>query len=415
MSRLKLVSDAVRPKMHGRVMISGPSGGGKTWTALRMALKLADGDPTKILGIDTERGSMLTYADVFGRFKHLPWEPPYDASELASVLDEIDGDQYPVTLIDTFSKFWQGQGGVLDVADGKFGGWKTARPIQERLVEQILATPSHMILCVRSKMSYSAETGTNGKQTVTRLGLSPIQDDNLLYEMNIAADIDMEHRVTITKSRTNAVPVGRMYPAGLEQKLAADYREWLDGGVPPASKEDVDRIVGRFAEVIDADERTRLKSEFKAEFGMPHSITALQVADAEAWLTAHLSPEVLAGSIPDNPEFDVDGDDQGASEPLEPVPATSTPPDGSGASSEPETVTMGSLAPDVDVSVARSARVTAYCMGQDLSLVEVAGEPVKVVRKVDEDEAKFRVRVATKLIAAKWDPDVADPNWNEPV
>lgn len=290
MSRLSGIRQAERPKMHGRALLSGPSGAGKTWTAHSMAthLALAEERPGSILTIDTERESALTYADVFG-FEHLPWRPPYDPGELADVLGEL-GDRYAVVIVDSLSKFWRGKGGTLDIADGKFGGWKAARPVQDTLVEALLAVPAHLLLCVRSKMDYLAEGGFNGqKQTITKVGLAPIQDDELVYEVNIALDIDLEHRITVTKSRTVAVPVGRMYPAGMEKKAAEDYAEWLAGGVPPAARADVEEITDAFSQIVDAEVRKLVKHEYVERFGMPHSLTAAQVGDAKAWLTERLT------------------------------------------------------------------------------------------------------------------------------
>jgi hypothetical protein len=306
-TRLNAIRSAERPKMHGRALLSGPSGAGKTWTGLSMAthLAIAEEQPDSILVIDTERESALTYADVF-RFEHLPWRPPYDPGELASALDEL-GDRYAVVIIDSLSKFWRGKGGTLDIADGKFGGWKSARPVQDTLVESILAVPAHVLLCVRSKMEYLAEGGHGGsKQTVTKVGLAPIQDDELVYEVNIALDIDLEHRITVTKSRTPAVPVGRMYPAGMEIKAAEDYASWLAGGVPPASRAEVEEITDMFGQVGDAEVRKAAKAEFVQRFGMPHSLTAAQVADARAWLTERMTSGEGADDreAPDVPEAD---------------------------------------------------------------------------------------------------------------
>jgi hypothetical protein len=276
-SRLGAIKAATRPKMHGRAMLSGPSGSGKTWTALSFARTLV-GDGS-VLVVDTEKESALTYADVFG-FDHLPWQSPFDPKELAGNLAEL-GDGYDCVVIDSLSHFWRSVGGVLDIADGKIGGWKTARPVQEQMVQQLLSMPCHLIVTVRSKMEYLVE---QGGRSVTRVGMAPIQDDGLVYEMNVAMDLDMDHRLTVTKSRTPAVPVGRMYPPGHEGKAASEYAEWLAGGVPPANREDVERVVDLMASVADAEVRKRVKAEFVERFGMPQSLTAEQAPDALAFV-----------------------------------------------------------------------------------------------------------------------------------
>lgn len=313
MGRLDAIQVATRPKMNGRVMISGPSGAGKTWTGLAMATRLAidAGRPGEILWIDTEKESALTYADSFV-FHHLPWRPPFDPDEFATTIASL-GERFAVIGCDSFTHFWRGPGGTLSIADGKFGGWKAARPVQERVVESILSMPCHMILCVRSKTEYLV-TMSGGKQEVSKVGLAPVQDDDLVYEMNVALDIDLEHRITVTKSRTAAVPVGRMYPAGMEGKAADDYAEWLAGGTPPAAKEVVDEIVAAFASVIDKDLRKEIKDEYVQTWGMPATLTADKAADAKAWVQARVDGNddpAQAGDVdPTQTPFGEEGQDQ---------------------------------------------------------------------------------------------------------
>lgn len=227
-SRLALASEAVRPHLKARLMLSGPSGAGKTWSLLEIARYIV-GPKGTILLIDTERDSALTYADSFA-FTHLPWDAPFDPRDLATTLLEAGGS-YDATIIDSLSHFWTGSGGTLDIADGKFGGWKVARPAQTDLVDAILATTNHVLVGVRSKMDYAQEVGDNGRQKVVRLGLDPVQDGTLVYEMNVAAEMDMEHRLSVSKSRAEAVAVGRTYAPGHAMDFASDYGDWLKGGV----------------------------------------------------------------------------------------------------------------------------------------------------------------------------------------
>lgn len=69
MARIDLIRDAERPKMNARALFQGPQGSGKTWTMLSVARHLTKGTEGRILVMDTERESALTYADVFS-FKH---------------------------------------------------------------------------------------------------------------------------------------------------------------------------------------------------------------------------------------------------------------------------------------------------------------------------------------------------------
>lgn len=235
-SRLGTAITAVRPKLKARIMLSAPSGGGKTWTALTIARELCKGDMTKVLVIDTEKDSALTYVDEFrmesgGSFMHLPWDAPYSPSDLAATMHDAGRSGYEVIIADSLTHFWTKAGGTLDLADARFGGWKTARPAQEEMVDAILGTTAHVIVCVRSKVEYTqVYNEKTRKQEVKKLGMAPQQDATLDYEMNIAVELDLDHNMFIGKSRTNDIPVGRVYNPGTAAMFAEHYATWLAGG-----------------------------------------------------------------------------------------------------------------------------------------------------------------------------------------
>lgn len=279
---LEHVKRAERPAMKARLLLSGPAGAGKTWTALTLASFLADGDMSSVLVIDTEAESALTYADHYPGFGHLAWLPPYDPARLAAVLAEVD-DPWRVVIVDSISHFWRGPGGTLDLSGGKFGGWAHARPVQERMLAAMLHVRAHLICCARSKMAYAVdESGRN----VTKLGMEPIQDDGLPYEVNVAAEMDLDHVVWVTKSRCPAVPVGARFGPDEIERLAVAYGEWLAGGVPPADREVVAEIVKALNGIADESRRRQVKQDFVARFGHPNTLTANRQQEALEWALA---------------------------------------------------------------------------------------------------------------------------------
>lgn len=274
-TRLGQARPAVRPSLKARLMLSGPAGAGKTYSGLEIASELG----TRILVIDTEKESALTYADDFS-FTHLPWHEPYDPRELGTELVAAAAD-FDVIMVDSFTHFWGGAGGTLDIADGKFGGWKTARPAQADAVTGILSAAAHVIICVRSKIEYTQEAvEQNGrlKQTVKKLGLAPQQDATLEYELNLAVEIDIDHRINVSKSRTTAVPVGRTYPSGHARDLAKQYAAWLDSGEPYADLE-VRSTIDTEMRALPQDAKRELWAEWRAA-GLPTSAELLTVSQA---------------------------------------------------------------------------------------------------------------------------------------
>lgn len=278
-SRLDAVRPAVRPALKARALLSGAPGSGKTRSGLIIAETLvADQDDKRILVIDTEKESALTYADDF-TFEHLRWSAPFDPRELGRTLIEA-GRSYDVVMVDSLTHFWRAEGGVLEIADGKFTGWKDARPAHADMVEGVLACEAHVILCVRSKVHHE-QVHQNGRWEVQKLGMKPIQDDELEYEINVALAIDMDHSMTVAKSRCTEVQVGRKFTSGHAEDFATLYRDWLAGGEPPADAETMRDLVARL-DALPEEQRRAAKQEFVAQLGRPQQLTESKVPAADA-------------------------------------------------------------------------------------------------------------------------------------
>lgn len=276
MSRLAQAKPAIRPSLKARLMLSGPAGSGKTYSSLEIADELGE----RILVIDTEKESALTYADDFA-FTHLPWRAPFDPRELGGTLVDAGAD-FDVIVVDSFAHFWTGSGGTLDIADGRFGGWKTARPAQSDAVDGILSSAAHVIIAVRAKIEYVQEEVIDGgrrKQTVKKLGMAPQQDATLEYELNLAAELDIEHRLSISKSRSTAVPVGRTFAPGHARDLGKLYAEWLASGEAFADLEI--RAAIDTARRALSDEQKRELWQAWQERGLPSNVQLLTASQAE--------------------------------------------------------------------------------------------------------------------------------------
>jgi DNA polymerase III delta prime subunit len=318
-SRLQQAQVAVRPALKARMLLAGPPGAGKSRTGLIIATELAEGKP--ILAIDSENGSLLTYADDFA-FTHLPWKPPFDPRDLAATIDEA-GAQFAVVLVDSLSHWWRGEGGTLDIAGGRFGGWKEARPAQDELVQSILGCGAHIILTVRSKVEYAQET-EGGKQVVKKLGMATVQDDTLEYEVNVAVELGIDHSAAISKSRTTVLPVGRVYRAGHAAEMAETYREWLAGGEPPVVRDQAEQILAvlnAIPETAEDHARTVAKKAFMAQYGRPEQVVASNFVNALAFaksLAGETPPEVPEPASAES----VDPTPPGSDPPAEPVSAT---------------------------------------------------------------------------------------------
>ena len=229
---------AVKEKLKARVALEGPTGSGKTWTALEWATVLADGGPIAV--IDTEHRSASYYADRF-EFDTLHWPAPYQPNQLAKVIRDA-GTDYAVLVVDSFTHFWNGEGGTLDMVDdyaqrnkgNQFGGWKTATPAFRHLIDTILAAPCHVIVTMRSKMEHVQEK--RGDKTIIRkVGMAPEMRNGIEYEFTVVGELDTDHHLAITKSRCDLIADKVAQPHRADE-LAKTFRGWLDTGLPPTSQ-----------------------------------------------------------------------------------------------------------------------------------------------------------------------------------
>lgn len=296
-SRARQVRPAVRKVTKARLALSGASGSGKTFTALSIAQVLAPDGLHTVVDTepgDGEQGAAELYADLFD-FHTIEWDPPFDPRDLALTIREL-GRPDPsratpgvpdVVIVDSASHFWRGDGGTLDIAGGRFSGWKEATPAQNDLVEAILRAPFHVIVCTRAKQGYAVEEGDGGKQKVTKLGMEPIQRDDLEYEFQVAAYIDQQHKIELSKTRCHAL-AGRSFPANRQGEFAQIYRDWLDSGANLLRVADVAALRQAVKNHPDAEARQRVGAAFKEAFGLAEQIEAGKLEDCWAFLRESL-------------------------------------------------------------------------------------------------------------------------------
>lgn len=196
---------AVKGRVKGRMSITGPSGSGKTWTALLMATKLVELEGGRIALLDTEGQSSLRYASDFD-FDVIQLDGDYSPQRYINMIQAAGEHGYTVLIIDSLTHAWNRKGGVLEIADkkkkgnNKWSGWAEARPVQNELSDAIVNTPVHLICTMREKTEWVVET-TNGKAKPVKVGTKAIQDNDMIYEFDIAFKLDYLHKLTIDKSR----------------------------------------------------------------------------------------------------------------------------------------------------------------------------------------------------------------------
>jgi hypothetical protein len=232
-------SPATKEQAKARIALTGPTGSGKTYTALVIGTALAK----RVTLIDTEHGSASKYADefTFDTLQLAMFEPTLLVDALAMAAH----DGYDVVIVDSLSHFWSGAGGMLEQVDNAakrsgagntFAGWREARPMERAMIEALLAYPGHVIVTMRTKTEYVVETDDRGRKVPRKVGLKPEQREGIEYEFDVVGDLDHENTLVISKSRVK--PLSGLVIRKPDVTFADAVLDWLNAGKSTPSASD---------------------------------------------------------------------------------------------------------------------------------------------------------------------------------
>ena len=196
------LEQATRSNSSMRLAIHGCSGGGKTYSALQLAKGLTKNN--QIAVIDTEAGSAALYSNLTS-FKVLRLEQPFTPERFIEAITICENAGCDVIIIDSLSHAWEGAGGILEIhghmPGNSFANWSKVMPKQNSLIQKILTSSSHIIATLRAKQDYLIDQ-SNGRMTIQKVGLKPVQKEGIDYEFTLAFDMDIHHKASASKDRT---------------------------------------------------------------------------------------------------------------------------------------------------------------------------------------------------------------------
>lgn len=233
-----LFKQAVKHDAKLRLAIAGPSGSGKTYSALAIATAL--GGPVAF--VDTEHGSASKYADVFA-FDVAEMHAPYHPDKFIEAIRQAAEAGYRVIILDSMTHAWNGEGGLLELVEqatkrqktpNSYTAWHDVTPIQNRLIEAIVMANIHIIATMRSKQEYVQEKDNNGRSTIRKVGMAPIQRDGFEYEFDVFFDMDVDNNAVVSKTRCSALTGKVIAQPGAQ--VAKILKDWLGGAPAPEPK-----------------------------------------------------------------------------------------------------------------------------------------------------------------------------------
>lgn len=225
---------AVRERVPVLVGLVGPSGGGKTFSALRLATGMQRVSGGEVFFIDTEARRALHYADTF-RFRHVVFEAPFGPLDYLAAIEHCVKVGARVVIVDSMSHEHEGPGGVLEMhgaeverlsrgdankADKvKMLAWQKPKSERRRLLNRICQLSAHFIFCFRAKEKLKI---VPGKAPEPR-GWQPIAGEEFVFEMTVNA---------LLLPGANGVPTWQPDEKAERQmiKLPEFAREWFTGG-----------------------------------------------------------------------------------------------------------------------------------------------------------------------------------------
>lgn len=238
---MSMFKTATKQQAKLRMAIHGPSGAGKTYSALRIGSAMGK----RIALIDTERGSASKYSDKFS-FEVCEVFDDYNPQRLFDALAAAAAEKFDVVIVDSLTHFWNGPGGFLELVDEEvrkqkarghkpdsFAAWKSVDALYRRLIQAILATPFHFFGTLRAKTEYDKSEGANGKTKITKVGMAPEMRQGFEYEFDVEGMLDIDNNLAIGKTRCSALH-GRVF-AQPGEEVAKILVSWLSSGVPASS------------------------------------------------------------------------------------------------------------------------------------------------------------------------------------
>lgn len=235
----------------GRVALCGPSGSGKSLTALKIARGLV-GEKGRIALVDSENGSSRKYR-AFEKYDVAILES-YEPAKYVAEMVLAEKAKYSVLIIDGISQAWAGKGGMLEQHDkaaaklgDSFRAWGNITPEQNRFVDAMLKLKCHLIVTLRVKTERVVEQ-VGGRTKIREVGLKPVQRDGVEYDFDMICDIEKDtHKLVVSKSRCPKLDGYEEVKAG--EGFGRLIREWLDTGV---GKSKVDMVRDQIRELAAA-------------------------------------------------------------------------------------------------------------------------------------------------------------------
>lgn len=214
------VTSARALKRAFKILISGVSGSGKTYSSLQMAKAFGS---KKILLIDSENSaSLYSYLVKFDvvEMRH----DSFKDNALVFVYEVIkfaEQNGYDCIIIDGLSFVWNRELEMVEEiqSSGKtnsFTAWNQVRKLEGKLFQAIIKSPVNIIATARRKMGYSITVGERGS-VPKKTGLEIVQKDGIEHEFDLSIHSSDGGVLTVEKSRFSSIANDKVFNRDVEE------------------------------------------------------------------------------------------------------------------------------------------------------------------------------------------------------
>ena len=282
---------ATREQVWLKVLLSGASGSGKSFTALRLATGIARKCGSDIAYIGTEGSRDKYYSNEFA-YDLMQLEDPFSTDKYIEAIDMAVEAGYKVLIIDSLSHEWKWLNDTHDKMPGNsFTNWGKLKPKHRQFMEKILNSPIHIISTARGKDDWVLED-KNGKQVPKKVGMGQQQDKDISYEYTVSLMLQQDtHIASADKDNTHLFD-GR-YDI-LTEKDGEKLYDWANTGevpkaAPPViqtdfevSLDDLKKEIISVCTKLGGSKNTTMMNTLKTftSNGNPNAITDVETAKA---------------------------------------------------------------------------------------------------------------------------------------
>ena len=284
-----LLQPATRKAVAPKVILAGPSGSGKSLSALLLAAGMidvrTDADWADIVVADADNLSSTYYVDTaftvgdgvnepvecvtIGRFTLIDFKPPYHPDRWIKLINEVVEAKKKILILDNFSAEWEGDGGVLDWTrrlGGRASDWSITDPAHNRVLDAIRKAPIPIIATLREKQAIEimkVPDGRGGEKTeVRKLGMKPKQREGIEYEFDLQMSIAHDtHTASVGTGKDRTGLFSTRIPSVITPETGRTLANWAKSGDEPVGSRGW--VARRAAVIRDAKSIDELRDVFQ--------------------------------------------------------------------------------------------------------------------------------------------------------